>query len=222
MTTCNRYEDEEIYSLDDTIKRDKHFDECEDCLSSQKKYDSLKQLMGNISVSDQPSSNWKETVLNEIDQGKRKGLSFKNHFAVAASLLFACTILIFNYSTTTSPLSLDISLKEANSLLRGETITLGSTLEISANTDRSEKFIELRLYRTDGKLIFSCSDAIPCQRQEKSIFAQTEMTELGTYRALVLRSDSQIPTATDSFDSDVIEARKGNITMKVSDEIIVR
>ncbi len=105
---------------------------------------------------------------------------------------------------------------------RGTSAKPGDQLTLRATTVSKEDHIELRLYRLDGRLIFTCNTEPPCHRTDHSATAVAKHLTSGDYRAVLLTSSDPLPVATDDLDSDVLTAREQGATAILSDRIVVR
>ncbi|MFK8016040.1 MAG: hypothetical protein AB8G17_11445 [Gammaproteobacteria bacterium] len=222
MSRCTRFEDEGLLRIERGEALDSHFDECTDCRHAQQEYVRLKRAIGSLDEELEPSPEWQERVLDSV---KLAGATRANTsrwwvggVALAASAVVAAVLLNTNPGRAGS---LSHELFSGQVAYRGAAAKPGDQLRLQS-TARGSRYTQLRLYRDDQELIFSCNDGPPCEQESDRIFASVALTAFGRYQAVLLMSDSAIPPATGALDHDVLTAREAGSQVIVGESIDVR
>ncbi len=216
-----RFEEEALLLIEQGKPLDEHFDTCEDCVEQRRKYEQLGMLVGSFAADRSPHEGWKRRIMDALhtQQHRPQRSYWRATIGIAASIAIVGLALKLSL-TPPVDVDLDIEIIAGDTVYRGNSAKPGDSLQLTAVVTGSHG--ELRLYRTDGRLILACVDEPPCARADDRISATVTVAISGSYRAVAISSSEPVPAATVNLDADVLTARELGAEVEVSDLIIVR
>jgi hypothetical protein len=216
MTACQRFEAEGLVRFVAGEPLDPHFDSCPDCRAARASYQAVALALEQARDAYTPPGDWEAKVWRKI----QLGAVARRRPRWPALLGFGATVAamaVFLVTSMGGPEMLALSTNEVERgsalLVRGATggsnvrsAAPGNVWRLAIKVPRG-KLGDLRVYRGANELVFQCATSPACIRSKDGMEARVTLEKPGTYRALYMAADKQVP-ASGNLDADYAAAMR--------------
>ncbi len=228
MTACDRFDSEGLARFVAGEPLDAHGESCPECRNRLASYQALATALGQAREMYSPPGNWEAQVWARIQRGKATSQRRWAPFVGLAAAAAAAAVL-FLTSSFGGPESLVLSTDfegTSGATVRGgpshggnvQSAPPGAVWHVLAKVPRG-KVGDLRVYRGE-ELVFQCA-AATCIHSKDTLEARVTLDRAGTYRAVAIAADVEVPAATGNLDADYAAAiRAGKATESAPVEVL--
>ena len=215
LTACDRFESEGLARFVAGEPLEPHFETCADCRAARASYEAVALALQQAREAYDPPGDWEAKVWARIQSERAPQRS--RWAALLGAAATAAAVAVFFVSSMGGPdkLRLTDSFERGSSLVVRGGGSRGGDVRSAAPGDVWHLVVQvprgkvggLRVYRGTNELVFQC-DKSSCSGSKDALEARVTLGRAGTYRAIIIAADKELPAASGTLDADYAAARR--------------
>jgi hypothetical protein len=214
MTSCDRFESEGLARFVAGQLLEPHFETCADCRAARASYEAVALALQQAREAYEPPGDWEAKVWARIQSGRAPQRSRWAVLLGVAATAAALAVFFVSSVGGTDALTLSTNFERGSGLVvrggasRGgdvQSAAPGDVLHLLVKVPRG-KVGDLRVYRGTNELVFQCAKSPACIHSKDGLEARVTLDRAGTYRAVIVAADKELPAVSGSLDADYAAA----------------